>query len=222
MRTIAFFYALSCLTFCSCDSGSNNKSVRTDTSASAQIWEREKAVTQWEHFSLDTLVGRFSNRHDPDSVFLVPMSRLTREKIDSLPLNDTDPYDTYWLDSLEVATALCMKGIDTLWLRPFVYCAIDVSTPAKNKLHALAIADDSRDMSTLGSCHIYKLAGKEWKEAISFSIHQSVFFVTPDEASRKFTEIPGFLEKKKGNWYYSAYLEDQDGYPQVWHKLSLK
>jgi len=67
----------------------------------------------------------------------------------------------------------------------------------------LAIVIDYLDYSRLNSCFIYSYCNHKWELMFDFSIHESAF----DNTDFAHTDIPGYLTKRKGMWYYNDYIE---------------
>lgn len=82
-----------------------------------------------------------------------------------------------------------------------------------------------RFMGLTSICNIYSYKNNQWESVLSFTVYGPIYEDEVDiKKMDKTSEIPGFLEKKKGIWFYHDYQWEMDGYdsPEDVGKIKMK
>lgn len=99
----------------------------------------------------------------------------------------------------------------------------DINSDGKDEIAVLC--GYFRFMGLTSICNIYSYKNNQWESVLSFTVYGPIY---EDEIELKKVdktkEIPGFLEKKKGIWFYHDYQWEMDGYdsPEDVGKIKMK
>jgi len=89
-----------------------------------------------------------------------------------------------------------------------LYCLINIGDINHDGKDEIALAVDYCTFTRVGRCDIYTICKGKWTLLKQFQIHDDAFTWGRDEESPlPFTEIKGYLEKRKGKWHYKDYME---------------
>jgi hypothetical protein len=87
---------------------------------------------------------------------------------------------------------------------------INVGDINSDKKDEIAVMSDCITIAgTINVCSIYSYYGDKWRKVLSFWVHGPFFDMDNAEDVKKSkikTEIPEYLEKKNGVWYYFDYV----------------
>jgi len=118
-------------------------------------------------------------------------------------------------------------GLQTLYLNDKDYCQItgisylinvgDINSDNKDDIAVLC--NSIRFAGVIETCRIFSYQANKWKKLLSFDVYGPVF-CDDDPKSKIKNEIPGFLVKKKGIWYYHDY--NWQGFDSEMRQLKIK
>lgn len=174
-----------------------------------EIPTRDSLIHTYEKLYRFSLHGDFNGDGKQETIFQNNINTKTGLSIDSFPSTNWETMMFYFNREINSDIFLTCKTLtkDTLHLGSGfgLYRLINLGDVNHDKTDELAIAVENADFSRINHCYIYTLKNKKWIELKSFSIHEDAF---DEEYSMK--AIKGFLENKKGKWYYLDYLEDME------------
>lgn len=164
------------------------------------------------------VTGDFNGDQRSDTVYQHTFSGLTKTEADSLidPFRVDQDAVVEWLSQHDIRIFLTLgqQAQDTLWAGSGqgLYCLLNIGDNNGDKKDELAFVVDYYDFSQVTSCTIATRCAGKWATLKEFSIHEGAFELPADTASAvpaaAATEIKGFLEKRKGHWVYTDYLQN--------------
>ncbi|HLP22181.1 MAG TPA: hypothetical protein VK174_17825 [Chitinophagales bacterium] len=187
--------------------------------------------TGWHKLNKLFITGDFDGNGKADTLREGMLLQLTHTEIDSVPDSLINSFETSlrWYDKqkAEVYVAFTKPNHDTLFLgnAAGLYCLINLGDLNKDGKDDIALSRDNLDFSNVGSCHFYTLCKGQWIQAGSIQIHESAFDLYVGDSISVFKNVPGFLEKQNGQWYYEDYLEQNtftSDTPPVRKKLVIR
>jgi hypothetical protein len=156
------------------------------------------------------VIGDFAGDGVRDTLVQHAFSKIHRTEIDSAPDPVYNEWDTVvrWFDKeqADVYAAFNKPNRDTLHLGSGqgLYCLINIGDNNADGKDEVALVVDQLDFSRVNRCGIYTLCKRRWAELNSFCINENAFDYVSDTVPT-FCAIKGYLEKRKGKWYYLDY-----------------
>lgn len=181
-----------------------------DSKAKPQILQDSIPMRKLEKLFI---VGDFDGDKKMDTLFQHNHSQRTGKEIDLAIdpfFNDLSEVSRwYYQQKSDVYIALNTGNYDTLHLGTAhgLYCLINLGDINLDGKDEIAFAVEYLDESRNNHCSVYSLIDGHWNHLKQFAIHESAFERTKDDQA-PFQEIPGFLERRNGQWFYSDYSEN--------------
>lgn len=162
------------------------------------------------------ITGDFDGDHKQDTLYECCYSLLRSRNCDSIPDSDYTEFEEvlswYNREEVEVSVRFSAPGYDTLYLGNAMglSCLINIGDNNKDGKDEIALSRDNIDYSNMGSCCIYTLCHNKWLVLEQINIHEVIAFSWATDTIPVFTDVPDFLEKHNGEWYYKDYLEEMN------------
>jgi|ERR1043165_9058522 hypothetical protein len=162
------------------------------------------------------VTGDFDGDGITDTLTEGNFSNLRHLEIDSGPDWSKNEFETinwwYFNQQADVYIAFKRPGKDTLHLGEgeCLYCLINIGDNNKDGKDEIAESLVNLDYSNVSSCKIFSLCNGSWALLQRIEIHEAAFDI-PRDSTIVFTEVPRFLEKHNGQWFFHDYMWEFDG-----------
>lgn len=167
-----------------------------------------KATT--EKLETRFITGDFDGDKTTDTLSQIFTSGEEAKRITEVPfINDYDSTVTYYYkNSIKTSLLSNKKAIKNLDLGTSfgLYSLINIGDNNHDQKDELAIVIAYCDFSMLNSCKIYSFCNSNWKMIGHFAVHENAFMYDENEKLDP-NKITGYLEQKKGKWFYADALE---------------
>ena len=205
-----------------------NKKANEPKNSIKVVEKTSKSLQKISMHKLSKLIvsGNFDGSGKIDTLFQHTFSKKTNSEIIQVPNpkeNDWNLVENWFYNQeAEVFLASKFKKYNTLHLgiAQGLYCLLNIGDNNNDGKDEIALVIDKLDNSQVNTCKIYSYCGNSWIVLKQFDVFEDAFnFNGENNKPPEFNYIKGFLEKKKGKWFYKDYSQNEYDNPNDVGKL---